>query len=156
MGRTSVRSTRKPGKIISTLKELKRYVIPKREEPPEPEIVIKEVVKEVIKEVPVVKEIIKEVPVIKEVIREVIKEVPVEVIKEKFIRIEAEKAPPVSEYKTVSFWSSFILQLIALSMIVFADQIGDPVFIPIYAFAVSAISAISHQVTREQYENNSK
>ena len=61
----------------------------------EKEVIEKEVIKEVIKEVPV--ETIKEVPV--EIIKEIIKEVPVEVIKEviKEVPIEVTKEVPVEK-----------------------------------------------------------
>jgi hypothetical protein len=70
----------------------------------EPKQTEKEVIKEIIKEVPlekeIIKEIIKEVPVEKEIIKEIIKEVPVEkeVIKELPVEKEIVKQPTRQNY----------------------------------------------------------
>ena len=59
---------------------------------PEPQVITKEVIKEVPKEV--IKEVVKEVP--KEVIKEVVKEVPKEVVKEVTKTVTVETISPVS------------------------------------------------------------
>ena len=68
---------------------------------PQPQTITKEVIKEVIKEVPkeVVKEVVREVP--KEVVKEVIKEVPKEVIKEVIKEVPKEVIKEVTKTVTV-------------------------------------------------------
>ena len=72
----ALNNIKEPPEIREVIREV---AVPMKDAPPP-----REIIKEVIKEVPVevIREVVKEVPVDREVIREVIKEVPVEVIKE--------------------------------------------------------------------------